>query len=265
MQFSFGLYSILFGLILGSFLNVCIYRLPRGQSVAVPRSYCPDCGRFIRWYDNIPLLSFLWLKGKCRFCNKKIPLRYPLVEAITGIFSCLVYLKFGGGLAYLFYFLLLAAPLIAITFIDLEHRIIPDSLSLPGILTGTLASFFLSGLPGTKALINSLTGILAGGGALFLVSWFYEKLRHQEGIGGGDVKLAAMLGAFFGWKGVFAVLLFSSVLGSLTGLLFMIVFKKGLKFAIPFGPFLAAGSLLYLFYGGEILGWYLGLTLKLYN
>lgn len=257
-------FVILFGLLVGSFLNVCIYRLPRGQSVIVPRSYCPACGRFIRWYDNVPIVSFLWLKGRCRACKKKISVRYPLVELLSGIFSYLVYLKFGAGLAYLFYFPLLAAPLIAITFIDLEHRIIPDVLSIPGLVTGTLATLFLSGLPWTESLLRSLTGILVGGGALFLISWLYEKLRHQEGIGGGDVKLAAMLGAFFGWKGVFAVLLFGSLFGSLIGLFLMILYRKGARFAIPFGPFLAAGALLHLFYGSEIIRWYLGLTTKLY-
>jgi leader peptidase (prepilin peptidase)/N-methyltransferase len=264
MTLLFASYTFVFGLLLGSFLNVLIYRLPCGQSVVTPRSYCPQCGRFIPWHDNIPVISFLLLKGHCRACRRKISFRYPLVEGLTALFSLFVYLKFGGGLPYLFYFVLLAAPLIAITFIDLEHKIIPDILSLPGIAAGILATLLLSDLPIIEAALRALIGLLAGGGTLFLVSWFYEKIRHQEGIGGGDIKLAAMLGAFFGWKGIFAVLLFSSLLGSLTGVVLMVVFRKGLKFAIPYGPFLAAGALLYLFYGETLITGYLRLTHHLY-
>lgn len=260
----FTFWAFLLGLAVGSFLNVCIYRLPRGRSVVVPRSHCPHCGRFLSWYENIPLFSFLFLGGHCRRCRKRISLRYPLVELLTGAFSVFVYWKFGMGLAYVFYFLLFTAPLIAITFIDLEHRIIPDVLSLTGIPSGILATLLLSGEAPMASLLFSIKGILAGGGSLFLVSWAYEKLRHQEGIGGGDVKLAAMLGAFFGWKGVFTTLLLSSLFGSLIGVTIMIVSRKNLKLAIPFGPFLAAGALLHLFYGKTLLQWYLGLTTKLY-
>jgi leader peptidase (prepilin peptidase) / N-methyltransferase len=254
----------LFGLIIGSFLNVCIYRLPRGQSVAVPqRSFCPDCGRFLRWYDNVPIVSFLFLKGRCRNCQKRISFRYPLVEFITALLSVLIYVKFGGGLPYVFYFLLFAAPLVAITFIDLEHRIIPDIFSLGGIVSGFLAILLLSGQPWVSSLLFSLKGVLAGGGTLLGVSLIYEKLRHQEGIGGGDVKLAAMFGAFFGWKGVFVVLLFSSLFGSVVGLIVVAVLRKDLKLAIPFGPFLAAAALLYLFFGHQIVRWYLSHILHL--
>ena len=260
----FLLWTLLFGMVLGSFLNVCIYRLPLGRSVITPRSHCPDCGHFIRWYDNVPLLSFLWLGGHCRFCKKKISFRYPLVEILTGLLSVFVFEKFGGGVAYLFYFLLLAAPLVAITFIDLDHRIIPDLLSTSGIISGLLASLILRSGPIPTSLLHSFSGILAGGGALFLVSWVYEKLRHQEGIGGGDVKLAAMLGAFFGWKGVVLILFLSSLLGSATGIILMVVYRKGLKLAIPFGPFLAASALLHLFFGHQIIQWYLHTTSMLY-
>ncbi len=260
----FGLFATVFGLVVGSFLNVCIYRLPHGQSIVVPRSYCPECGHFIHWYDNIPVLSFLFLKGRCRFCSKKISFRYPLVELIAGGLSLLVYYKFGGGLPYLFYFLFLTAPLITITFIDLDHRIIPDLISIPGIPVGFLTSVLLSDLPLTKAALASLLGILTGGGSLFLISWFYEKLRQQEGIGGGDVKFAAMLGAFFGWKGVLMILFLSSLLGSVVGVFAMTVSRQGLKTVIPYGPFLAGAALLHLFYGPEIIQWYLNLTSNLY-
>ncbi len=256
----FGFYVILFGLILGSFLNVCIYRLPRSQSIVVPRSYCPQCGRFIRWYDNVPVLSFLLLKGQCRNCHQPIPLQYPLVELLTGALSFLVSLKFGGGRAYFLYFFLLTAPLIVVTFIDLEHQIIPDVISLPGIGAGILSVLLTTHQPLMESFIFSFTGILVGGGSLFLVSWIYEKLRHQEGIGGGDIKLAAMLGAFFGWKGILTILFFSSLLGSLLGVTFLLVSRKGLKTIIPYGPFLATGAFLYLLYGKEIISWYLALS-----
>ncbi len=258
-------FSIVFGLLVGSFLNVCIYRLPRGQSVIVPRSHCTDCGRFIRWYDNVPVLSYLWLGGRCRECKKHIPIRYPLVEMITAGLSWLVYWKFGDPLSYGLYFLCLCAPLVAIAFIDLDHRIIPDVFTLPGIVAGILTTLLTSQMSIPNALIHSLTGLLSGGGALFVVSWVYEKLRHQEGIGGGDVKLAAMLGAFFGWKGVFVILLISSLLGSILGILLIVVFRKGLKLAIPYGPFLAAGALVHLFFGEALIHWYLNLTPYLYK
>lgn len=256
----FETFAFLFGLILGSFLNVVIYRLPRGQSIVKPRSHCPQCGRFIPGYDNIPVLSFLWLRGRCRVCKKRISVQYPVVEIVTSVLSLMIYWKFGGGLPYLFYFLFLAAPLVAITFIDLEHKIIPDVLTLPGIGLGFLSALLLTGGPLTDSVLKSFWGFLAGGGALFLVSWTYEKLRHQEGIGGGDIKLAAMLGAFFGWKGAFLVLFFSSLLGSIAGLLLITLFRKGLKFAVPYGPFLAMGALLYLFCGEEIVRRYLEFT-----
>lgn len=261
----FNLWAFLFGLVFGSFLNVCIYRLPRDRSVIVPRSHCPDCDQSLRWYDNVPLLSYLWLAGRCRFCKKRISFRYPLVEVLSGLLSVLLFHKFGMGAAYPFYFLLLAAPLLVVTFIDLEHRIIPDVISISGIGAGILSQLFFGQGPILHSLLESVLGILVGGGALFLVSWIYEKLRHQEGIGGGDIKLVAMLGAFFGWKGIFPILLFASILGSLTGIAMMPICRKGLKLAIPFGPFLAAGALVYLFYGQELIQWYLHATSILYT
>lgn len=184
-------------------------------------------------------------------------MRYSLVEVITGALSLGVFLRFGFTWGYFFFFVLLAAPLIAITFIDLGHRIIPDSLSLTGIVSGIAANVVLTPSPIWESALFSFKGILAGGGTLFLISVLYEKLRHQEGIGGGDVKLAAMLGAFFGWKGVFVVLLLSSFLGSVIGLGLMVFSKKNLKLEIPYGPFLSAAALVYLFYGPEIIDFYI--------
>lgn len=246
-----------FGLILGSFLNVCIVRLPLGESIVHPRSHCRACGKMISWYDNIPLLSYLLVKGRCRGCSEPISLKYPLVEALTGVLSAATLFKFGLTPAYGCYFLLLVAPLIVVAFIDLEHRIIPNGISLPGIAAGFLTSLWLGSEPLGVRWITPLAGLVVGGGGLFLVSWIYEKTRGQEGIGMGDVKLAAMFGAFFGWNGVLVILLLSSLLGSVVGIILMLFFRKGPKFAVPFGPFLSAGAVIYLFYGSQMLSWYL--------
>ena len=258
--------GLLFGSLVGSFLNVVIYRLPQGLSVVTPRSYCPSCRRTVRWYENIPVFSYLFLAGRCHGCRARISFRYPLVEILTAVLASAVVVKFGLTARAGYYFLFFVSPLIAITLIDLDHQIIPDELSLPGIALGLLGSAWLGPHAWVENTIQSGLGILAGGGVLFTISWFYEKVRHQEGLGGGDVKLAAMIGAFLGWRAVFMVLLLSSLLGSVVGLLLMIIFRKGLKLAIPFGPFLAGASLLYLFYGHELINLYLKWTVgKMYN
>lgn len=259
MSASVALLAVLFGLVVGSFLNVVICRLPLGQSVVTPRSYCPHCGHFIRWYDNIPIASFVCLGGQCRFCKKGISWQYPLVELVTALLSFLVSMKFGNLLSYFLYFPFLVCPLIALSFIDLKHRTIPDLLSLPGIGAGLLVALVHRGIH-WEVFFQSLAGIAAGGGSLLLVGWAYEKIRKQEGLGMGDVKLAAMLGAFFGWKGIFLILMLSSLLGSLAGLALILFLKKGLRFAIPYGPFLSAGGLLTLFFGNEWLTLYLRLV-----
>lgn len=248
----------LFGLLVGSFLNVCIVRLPHRESIVRPRSHCRKCRRMIPWYDNIPLVSYLALRGRCRSCHAPIPLQYPLVEALTGVMMVATYLKFGLSLPFGLYFFLLVAPLIVITLIDLEHRIIPNVISLPGIGAGLVTVLLIGKEVVAMRLTQSLMGIVAGGGSLFLVSWVYEKLRHREGIGMGDVKLAAMFGAFFGAQGVLVILLLASFFGSVVGIFLMLFFRKGLKTAVPFGPFLAGGALIYLFFGSELLSWYLG-------
>lgn len=268
------LWSILAGLLIGSFLNVCIYRLPRGQSIVIPaRSFCPNCGRFIVWYDNIPVLSYLFLGGRCRHCHKQISVRYPAVELITAILAFLTVRQWGFTLAPLYLFLFLMAPLVAITFIDLEHKIIPDIFSISGMLAGIIFNLifpllhedaYQRSFPIIGSLLFSLKGILIGGGALFAISWLYEKIRHEEGIGGGDIKLTAMLGAYFGWKGIFVILLLSSLSGSIIGIILLVFQRKGLKAAVPFGPFLSLGALIYLFLGDKIIFRYLELTHRLY-
>ncbi len=252
MSLLWTIFTILFGLSVGSFLNVVIYRLPRGQSIVIPRSFCPQCGRFVRWFDNIPLLSFLILHGKCRSCQKPISWQYPLVELLTGGLAVATLVKLGPSVIALLYFLLLVSPLIAITFIDLRHQIIPDVISLPGIGAGLLVT--------QQTVVDSLLGLAVGSFLLFAVGWAYEKTRKREGLGMGYVKLAAMLGAFFGWKGVLLILLLSSLSGSLVGLLLILIWGKGMKFAIPFGPFLALGALLHFFCGPQLIEIYLRFT-----
>lgn len=249
-----------FGLCVGSFLNVVIHRLPLGQSLIKPsRSYCPHCQHTIAWYDNIPLLSFLWLKAKCRHCKQSISIQYFVVELLALFLSLATFVYFKNLILYFAYFCLLVAPLLAIIFIDLKHRIIPDPISLSGIPAGVLVHYLDA--PPTwekQALIESGIGILVGGGFLFLVAFAYEKLKKKEGLGGGDVKLAAMLGAFFGWQAVLMILLISSVLGSVIGLI-VVTLKKNWQYALPFGPFLAIAAYLQLFFGSPILNWYLSL------
>lgn len=249
----------LFGACVGSFLNVCIYRLPLGRSIVAPRSQCPRCGRPIHWYDNIPLLSYVVLQGKCRHCAGSISPRYAIVELITLGLSVATFYHFQNLPQYLIYFCFLVAPLIVVTFIDLEHRLIPDVISIPGIVAGAMARLTFSHGNYTPVLIDIILGILVGGGFLCLVGLGYELLRKQEGLGGGDVKLACMLGAFFGWKAVIFILMVSSVLGSVVGLFLIFVLRKGLKYAMPFGPFLVAAGYIYLFWGEKILNWYINL------
>jgi leader peptidase (prepilin peptidase)/N-methyltransferase len=244
--------SILFGAIVGSFLNVCIYRIPKEESIVFPGSHCPHCQRSIPFYDNIPLLSYLLLRAKCRYCKGPISLQYPLVEGVTALGSFFLFERFGVSWSYLFYFSFLAS-LIVITVIDLYHQIIPDVISLPGIGVGLITSFILPQL----TFLNSLTGALLGGGSLFLVATFYQWLFKREGMGGGDVKLLAMIGAFLGWKAVILTILLGSVIGSVIGVIVMMLKGKNLKYAIPFGPFLSLGAALSLFYGETIIIWYL--------
>jgi leader peptidase (prepilin peptidase)/N-methyltransferase len=247
-------FVFILGAVIGSFLNVCIYRIPAGESIVSPGSRCPQCGMAIRWYQNIPILSWLLLGGKCASCKGPISVRYPMVEALSGLLFALVLYRFGFHWATPVYWLFCAA-LVAITFIDLDHQIIPDVISLPGIPIGFLCSFAIPWISWT----DSLFGILLGGGSLFLIAAGYELLTKKEGMGGGDIKLLGMMGAFLGWRAVLPVIFFSSLIGSLVGIPLMLVKKADGKLAIPFGPFLALGALIYLFWGPDLIRWYLSL------
>jgi len=244
--------GFIFGLVIGSFLNVCIHRLPASQSIVHPRSRCPQCGHLIRVYDNIPVLSYLLLRGRCRDCGARISLRYPVVELLSGAFAAMALARFGLGWQALLMYALIAAFLV-ITFIDLDHRIIPDVITLPGIPIGLAASFG----PGMISPLEALLGILAGGGSLFLVAWGYQLVTQREGMGGGDIKLLAMIGAFIGWKGVLFTIFIASLTGTLAGMALIFRRRGDMKLAVPFGPFLAVGAIAYLFMGPELISWYL--------
>ena len=250
----YAIFAFLFGAAVGSFLNVCIWRLPRGESIVFPASHCPACNFKIPFYDNIPILSYLALGGRCRSCKGRISPQYPLVELVNGLLTLFLLLKFGPGLTFLVLFVFCSA-LVAITFIDLEHQIIPDVISLPGVVVGFACSFILPWL-GWK---SSLIGILLGGGSLLIVAYGYEFLTKKEGLGGGDVKLLAMMGAFLGWRSVPFIIFAASLVGSVIGVGIMLAQKKDTKLAIPFGPFLSFGAVLYIFYGRQIITWYFSL------
>ncbi|MRR17034.1 MAG: prepilin peptidase [Deltaproteobacteria bacterium] len=239
-----NIFAFIFGAAVGSFLNVCIFRIPARESIVTPLSRCPHCHHPIRFFDNIPIISFALLRAKCRDCGEKISWRYPLVELVTGLLTLLLFVKFGLTLNFLVFFVF-TAVLIVISFIDFDHQIIPDILSLPGIPFFFLSAVFVIKIPWHEALI----GLLVGGGMLFLIAFVYEKITKREGMGGGDIKLLAMIGAFLGWKSLIFVLLFSSFTGALIGLIAMVVKKKDTKYAVPFGPFLSAAAVVYIFWG----------------
>jgi leader peptidase (prepilin peptidase)/N-methyltransferase len=245
-------FAVLFGLALGSFLNVCIYRVPLQKSIVHPPSSCPCCGERIRFYDNIPVVSYLLLLGRCRHCHHPISPQYPLVEATTGLLSLALFVKMGASLEYVL-FMLFGASLIVIAFIDLQHKIIPDVLSIPGIILGLAFSLIPSS---SLSWIDSLIGILGGGGFLLLVALAFEKLTGRQGMGMGDVKMLAMIGAWMGWRALLFIVLLSSLTGSLIGGILLLLSRQGVRTKIPFGPFLALGTLIYLFFGNELVSWF---------
>ena len=244
--------SIIFGALIGSFLNVCILDCPKRNLLSGQVPTVLIVRNPIKVYDNIPLISYLLLRGRCRYCRGPISFQYPLVEGITALSSLILFMKFGPSLSYLFYFLFVAA-LIVVTVIDLYHQIIPDVISLPGIGVGLVASLMIPQV----TFLSSLGGALLGGGGLFLVATLYQWLFKREGMGGGDVKLLAMIGAFLGWKAVILTILLGSLIGSIIGISIMILKGKDFKYAIPFGPFLSMGAVIALFYQDGIIAWYL--------
>jgi leader peptidase (prepilin peptidase)/N-methyltransferase len=250
------LLAFTFGAVIGSFLNVCIFRLPAGQSIVSPASRCPACGTPVRSHDNVPILSYMLLHGRCRDCRSPISLRYPAVEALTGFMFVLLLYRI-GPLPILAVDAAFVAALIVLSFIDLDHQIIPDVISLPGIAIGLL----LSTLGYGPALVDSALGVLVGGGLLYAVAIGYHALTGREGMGGGDIKLLAMIGAFLGWKNVLLTLVLGSLSGALVGIGLILVRGDDRKVPIPFGPFLAVGALCALLFGDPLIHWYLNLAI----
>lgn len=235
---------------MGSFLNVVILRVPLGESIVYPGSRCPKCRQPIRFYDNVPILSFIILGGRCRDCGARISWRYPLIEFISACLSLGLYYKFGLTPAYLIFFAFCASMLV-IFWIDLDHMIIPDTISLGGLIVGVVATVF-GIIPGMTWKM-SVIGLIFGALVLYIPAVIYEKLRGIEGLGGGDVKLLAMIGAFYGPYGALFVLIVSSLVGSLAGILNM-AFRGGSSTTpIPFGPFLAFAAVFYVFAGQIII------------
>ncbi len=234
----------MFGLILGSFSNVCIYRMPRKESVVLPASHCTACNTPIRAIDNIPVLSYAFLGGKCRQCGEPISIIYPAIELVTALLLTAVYLKFGFTLEALIYGVV-CFTLVIITVIDIQHQIIPDKITLPGIVLGFAAGTYLNGV------WDSLFGFLLGGGLFYLLA-----VLSRGGMGGGDIKFIAAAGALLGWQKVLLVIFAGAMLGSVIGLALMAVKKKGRKSLIPFGPFLAAGTAIAIFWGDGLIATY---------
>ncbi|HVO92891.1 MAG TPA: A24 family peptidase [Terriglobales bacterium] len=257
------LFQFLFGAVVGSFLNVCIGRIPNEESIVTPPSRCPNCSTPIVFYDNIPLVSYVLLRAHCRSCAQPISPRYFLVELLMGLLALALYYRFGFGFEFVVGFIFVAA-LIVISFIDLDVRIVPDVISLPGIVVGlgcSVAAYFVMSQGHESALlpspVSSFIGILAGGGFLLATAWIYEKVTGVEGMGGGDIKLLAMIGAFLGWPSVPVTLFIASVLGSVIGLICMAITGAGRRLALPFAPFLCSGAIVHLFFSSQIIQFYI--------
>jgi leader peptidase (prepilin peptidase)/N-methyltransferase len=264
--------AFLLGLVIGSFLNVCILRIPEDKSIVLPASSCTKCGKAIAPYDNIPVLSWLFLGGKCRNCKTTISAMYPAVELLTGLLFLACYLVFGPTVDALKW-AVFAAILVVLTITDLRERILPDEVNFFGLGAGMLFSFFTKSQDGTAlwianrwfdfpppqaalSFVDAALGAVAGSGLLWLVAEGYFRIRGREGMGLGDVKMMAAVGAFLGLKRTLLTVLMGSLLGSVIGILLIAVSKKGRDYELPFGTFLGAGALLVVFFGTPALHWY---------
>lgn len=243
--------ALVLGLLIGSFLNVCIWRLPRRESVVTPRSRCPSCAAPIRAWDNIPVVSFLLLRGRCRACGAGISTRYPVIEAANGAAYVLIVWKFGVSWEAVIYAAFVSA-LLVVTMIDLDHQIIPDRITLPGIVVGLAVSYFLP-----HGFLSGLIGLFAGGGLFYLIA-----VISRGGMGGGDIKLIAMIGTFLGWQMALLTIFLAALSGSVVGIYLMAARGHGRKSKVPFGPFLSLGAIVALFVGVEMVQWYLDWSLK---
>ncbi len=250
-----SLFALIFilGSIIGSFLNVCIYRIPRNISIVFPSSFCPVCKKKIPPYYNIPILGYFLLKGRCKFCNNKISKRYLLIETLTAIFAVISFIIWQPQIAFLNF--LFIATLIVITFIDIDFQIIPDSINYSGIIISIIISIFLF----KRGVLNTFLATIIGGGLFYIIGKSYEIIAKKEGLGGGDVKLMAFFGAYLGLKAIFFITFVASLTGTIYGIYLMISKHKNKDYAIPFGPFLSLSALIYLFFGDKIIFWYLSM------
>jgi leader peptidase (prepilin peptidase)/N-methyltransferase len=244
-------FAALFGALIGSFLNVCVHRLPRGASIVWPASACPHCRRELSWFENVPVISYALLGGRCRTCRTAISIRYPVIEALTAGLFAAAWWYYGPG-PLLASRLIFGCALIVLFAIDLEHHLLPNVITLPGIAIGFM--FSLVTLPGWK---DSLIGIVAGGGVLFLIAEGYYRIRHEEGLGMGDVKMLAMVGAFLGWQLTLLTLMLASFAGTIIGVGMIATGRGTMKYALPFGTFLAIGAAAAAGVGQRMLDWYL--------
>jgi len=246
-------FVFLIGTVVGSFLNVCIYRIPRHKSILFPGSHCPRCKKDIIWYDNIPILSYIALLGRCGYCKKKISFRYPLVEFLTAVMMVCLYLKFGFT-GHFFVYTALVSALIAVSFVDLETHEIPDEISLGGLVIGLIVAFALpSMLDGSNrwtGLAQSALRVLAGGGSIYIMGALGSVAFKKEAMGGGDVKLMAMIGSVLGWKLVLLAFFIAPVFGAFVGVIAKV--RHGSE-TIPYGPYLSLGAVIAIFFGNSIL------------
>ena len=267
----FAFFATFFGACVGSFLNVCIYRIPRDESVVKPRSHCPHCGTLIPWYLNIPVASWLFLRGKCASCKGPIAFRYTLVELLTAMLFLAVFMKWAAPVAMHMlpiahpliipvYWLFLAGLVLG-TFVDFEHFIIPDSVTIGGMVAGPILSALVPALHARgvwwQGLLSSFIGMALGFGLLYAVAWIGEKAFKKEAMGFGDVKLMGAIGAFLGWHAVLFTVFVSSLLGSVVGLLLIAFGGVKMQSRIPFGPYLSAAALIWVFWGPALFEIYM--------
>jgi leader peptidase (prepilin peptidase)/N-methyltransferase len=255
---SINIFVFVLGAIVGSFLNVCIFRMPHNESIIKPASHCRGCKKALLWFDNIPLISFVILKGRCRFCKAKISWQYPLVELLTALLFLLFFKYFGASWKLVAY-LSLACGLIISTFIDIEHRIIPDEISIGGIGAGLLFSFLLPNMHNVsvhwKSLLYSLIGAVVGGAVIFIMGVIGDWIFKKESIGGGDIKLLAAIGAFLGWQRVLLTFFVAPLFGAIIGIIIKLKTKESV---IPYGPFLSLAALISLFWFDRVIRMILG-------